>query len=133
MEQTDTCKCGHPFASHTRNIRETGAMRADDALLPPKQYDITTDRYTAGPASITFGINGSATLGADGLIRVFGCTRYDLYDPAMNHWQPGQLFLTNRCDAVVVAALDADQIVVLGGDYTGDPGRIAESFFAGGG
>ena len=29
--------------------------------------------------------------------------------------------------------LDADQIVVLGGDYTGDPGRIAESFFAGGG
>jgi hypothetical protein len=52
MEQTDTCKCGHPFSSHTRNIRETGAMRADDALLPPKQYDITTDR-PAGESGCT--------------------------------------------------------------------------------
>lgn len=52
MEQTDSCKCGHPFSSHTRNTRETGAMRVDDALLPPKQYDITTDR-PAGESGCT--------------------------------------------------------------------------------
>jgi hypothetical protein len=40
----DPCKCGHPFSSHTRDIRETSGMRADDALLGPKGYDINTDR-----------------------------------------------------------------------------------------
>ena len=133
--RTNTWQRRRPIPVATASISAVADNNLVYVFLPARvwKYDITTDRYTAGPASITFGINGSATLGADGLIRVFGCTRYDLYDPAMNHWQPGQLFLTNRCDAVVVAALDADQIVVLGGDYTGDPGRIAESFFAGGG
>jgi hypothetical protein len=46
QKATDDCKCGHPFTAHTRNIHETRALRADDALLPPKQYDITTDRPT---------------------------------------------------------------------------------------
>jgi hypothetical protein len=40
----DLCKCGHPFSSHTRDIRETSGMRVDDALLRPKGYDINTDR-----------------------------------------------------------------------------------------
>ena len=38
------CECGHPFSSHTRNIRDTGAMSVDDALLPPKRYDILSDK-----------------------------------------------------------------------------------------
>lgn len=25
----DPCKCGHPFSSHTRDVREGGAMRID--------------------------------------------------------------------------------------------------------
>ena len=52
MEQTDSCRCGHPFSAHTKNIRQTDAMRVDDALLPPKQYDITTDR-PAGESGCT--------------------------------------------------------------------------------
>jgi hypothetical protein len=43
-KDTDACKCGHPFSSHNRNIRETGTMRVDDALLPPKKYDIFSDK-----------------------------------------------------------------------------------------
>jgi hypothetical protein len=43
-KDTEACKCGHPFSSHTRNIRETGTMRVDDALLLPKKYDIFSDK-----------------------------------------------------------------------------------------
>ena len=103
-------------------------------FLPARvwSYDPSADRYTPGPATMTYGLDEAATVGADGLIRVFGCTRYDLYDTAMRHWQPGQFFQTDRCNVVAVAAQNA-QIVVLGGDYTGDPGRIAQAFDAGSG
>ena len=52
-EQQRQCICGHPFASHTRDIRESGNVRTvDEALLPPKPYDITTDR-PAGQSGCT--------------------------------------------------------------------------------
>lgn len=48
----DPCKCGHPFDSHTRDIHDTGAMKVDEALLPPKRYDILSDK-PAGEAGCT--------------------------------------------------------------------------------
>ena len=40
----DLCKCGHAFSVHTRDIHDDGrSMRVDEALLPPKRYDINTD------------------------------------------------------------------------------------------
>jgi len=71
-------------------------------------------------------------VGADGLIRVFGCTRYDLFDAATNHWQPGRQLDVARCDPVVVAGSDG-QVYVMGGIYTGSPGRLLESVDSGGG
>jgi hypothetical protein len=45
MNADPLCKCGHPFSVHNRDIHDDGrTMKADPALLPPKQYDITTDR-----------------------------------------------------------------------------------------
>jgi len=38
------CKCGHPFSSHTRDVREADATRVDDALLGKKQHDIFSDK-----------------------------------------------------------------------------------------
>ena len=37
-------QCGHSFSSHTRDVREANMMRADDALLPQKGYDIFSDK-----------------------------------------------------------------------------------------
>ena len=42
-------KCGHSLASHIRNVREEGRQKAgilgaDPALLPPKSYDIYSNR-----------------------------------------------------------------------------------------
>jgi hypothetical protein len=36
----DLCKCRHPFSSHTRNVREAGTKRVDEALLGQKRGDI---------------------------------------------------------------------------------------------
>jgi hypothetical protein len=95
-------------------------------------YDPKRDRWTPGPANLSFGMDRAATAGADGLIRVFGCTRYDLFDAATNHWQPGRQLGVARCDPVVVAGNDA-QVYVMGGVYTGSPGRLLESVDSGGG
>jgi hypothetical protein len=39
------CKCGHSFSSHTGDVRESGAMSVDDALLGDnKGYDIFSDK-----------------------------------------------------------------------------------------
>ena len=47
-----SCKCGHPFSSHSRKIHETGSMKVDDALLGAKMYDIFSDR-PAGESGCT--------------------------------------------------------------------------------
>jgi hypothetical protein len=40
MNDTDNpCKCGHPFASHTRDVIDTDAMKADYPV-PPRGLDI---------------------------------------------------------------------------------------------
>jgi hypothetical protein len=36
----EQCKCGHPFSVHTRNVRGSGAMKLDDALLGQNRGDI---------------------------------------------------------------------------------------------
>jgi hypothetical protein len=95
-------------------------------------YDPAKDTWTAGPAGLSYGVTGSPVVGADGIVRVLNCDRYDLYDPFMNHWQPGQFFPTARCDALAVAGLDS-QVFVFGGDYLPSPGRSVLAFFAGGG
>lgn len=43
-EAKHPCKCGHPFSSHTRDVREAGGMRVDDALLGKKRSDIFSDK-----------------------------------------------------------------------------------------
>jgi len=38
-------KCKHPLSSHTKDTRrKAGTMTVDPALIPPKQYDIRSDR-----------------------------------------------------------------------------------------
>lgn len=96
------------------------------------EYDPRRDAWKAGATNLSYGMTGEATVGADGLIRVFGCTRYDLFDPATHHWQPGRELQTARCDPVVVAGVDA-RIYVFGGVYTGNPGRVLEAVDSGGG
>jgi hypothetical protein len=45
MNDDPVCNgCGHGFSIHNRNVRDGSAMGVDDALLPPKPYDINTDR-----------------------------------------------------------------------------------------
>ena len=39
-EPKDSCKCGHRFSSHTKDVREANTMRADDALPGKKSGDI---------------------------------------------------------------------------------------------
>jgi len=50
-------KCGHPFSAHTKNVREEARRKAgiasvDEALLPPKPYDIYSDK-PAGESGCT--------------------------------------------------------------------------------
>ena len=49
---TNPCKCGHPYTSHTKDVRESDTTRVDDALLPKKRYDIFSDR-PAGESGCT--------------------------------------------------------------------------------
>ena len=103
-------------------------------FLPARvwMYDPAGDRWKPGPANLSYGTMGAATAGPDGLIRVFSCTRYDVFDVNQGHWQPGLALLTPRCDPLV--ALDGgSQMYVFGGEYSGDPGRVVESANAGGG
>src|SRR6266480_1672097 len=59
-EAKEPCgKCGHPLASHTRDVREDarrkagiGILSADPALLPPKPYDWRSDK-PAGESGCT--------------------------------------------------------------------------------
>jgi hypothetical protein len=53
-EPKEICgKCKHPLASHTKHTRrKVGTMTVDPALLPPKPYDIRTDR-PAGESGCT--------------------------------------------------------------------------------
>ena len=95
-------------------------------------YDPKTGAWTAGPANLSYGVTGSPVVGVDGIVRVFNCDRYDLYDPFMNHWQTGQALDQGRCSAVAVASNNA-MIYVFGGDYLPSPGRSVSAFFAGGG
>jgi N-acetylneuraminic acid mutarotase len=96
------------------------------------EYDPAKDTWTAGPTNLSYGTAGSPVVGVDGIVRVFNCDRYNLYDPFMNHWQPGQLFADGRCHAVAVASSNGS-VYVLGGDYQPSPGRSVLAFFAGGG
>ena len=95
-------------------------------------YDPAADTWTAGPASLSYGVTGSPVLGADGIVRVFNCDRCDMYDPFNNHWQVGGFLPSAQCGAVTVAGIDA-QIFVFGGDSLPNPGRSVLAFFAGGG
>ncbi len=50
-------KCGHSFASHTRDVREedrrkAGILSGDPALSPPKPHDIYSDK-PAGESGCT--------------------------------------------------------------------------------
>jgi hypothetical protein len=94
-------------------------------------YDPAKDRWSPGPANSDHGLVSSAVMGDDGLIRVYGCTRCDVFSPGPGSWSAGQQFLTNRCHPVTVAAWC--RIYVLGGEYIGDPGRVVESSDAEGG
>ena len=52
-EVKEPCKCGHPLSAHTRDTRrKAGTMTVDPALLPPKPYDIRSDR-PAGESGCT--------------------------------------------------------------------------------
>ncbi len=120
-----------PFASAS-----AGAAQGNDTLflfLPERvwTYDLAHDRWTAGPTTLTYGATGSPTQGQDGLIRVFTCDHYDIWDPGDGHWQPGRAFTSPRCGAV--AAAQGAQIMLLGGQYTGNEGRSLESIDSGGG
>jgi len=94
-------------------------------------FDPVAATWTPGPAALSYGVTGSPVVGIDGIVRVFTCTRYDLYDPLMGHWQTGQVFDVDRCDALAVAS--GNLVYVLGGDYQPSPGRSVSAFFAGGG
>lgn len=95
-------------------------------------FDPASTTWTAGPANLSFGVNGSPVVGIDGIVRVFNCDRYDLYDPFMNHWQVGQALDQGRCSAIAVAS-NSGFVYVFGGDYLPSPGRSVSAFFAGGG
>jgi hypothetical protein len=114
-----------------------GAAIARTALylfLPARvwRYDTSRDAWSPGPAAMSFGVTGEPTRGPDGLIRVFTCSRYDLFDPASDHWQPGQTMKSARCHPVVVMGTDST-MYVFGGIDTAESGRVVESAFAGGG
>jgi Kelch motif protein len=102
-------------------------------FLPSRAWTFhpRTGVWKSGPASLTYGVTGSPVVGIDGVIRVFSCTRYDLFDPFHRHWQPGQNFDVDRCGAIAVAV--NSMVIVLGGDYLPSPGRSVSAFFAGGG
>jgi hypothetical protein len=40
MNDAQPCKCGHPFASHTRDIHDTGGMKTDFPISPKSEVDI---------------------------------------------------------------------------------------------
>jgi len=94
-------------------------------------FDPEAATWSPGPTALSYGVTGSPVVGVDGIVRVFTCTRYDLYDPFMGHWQTGQVFDLDRCGALAVAS--GNQVYVLGGDYLPSPGRSVSAFFAGGG
>lgn len=48
----EQCQCSHSVSSHNRAVRETNTMRVDDALLPPRGYDIFSDK-PAGESGCT--------------------------------------------------------------------------------
>ena len=70
-------------------------------------FDPKTEEWTPGPTSLSYGVTGSPVMGVDGIVRVFTCTRFDMYDPFFNHWQVGQQFDIDRCGALAVASLSA--------------------------
>ena|ERR1700677_1501473 len=48
----EQCRCGHSFSSHNRDVRAANTMKVDDALLPPRGYDIFSDN-PAGESGCT--------------------------------------------------------------------------------
>jgi hypothetical protein len=40
----EQCECGHSFSFHNRDVRAANTMKVDDALLPPRGYDIFSDK-----------------------------------------------------------------------------------------
>jgi hypothetical protein len=48
----EQCQCGHSFSSHDRNVYRANTMSVDDALVPPRGYDIFSDK-PAGESGCT--------------------------------------------------------------------------------
>jgi hypothetical protein len=40
----EQCQCGHSFSFHDKGVSAANTMRVDDALLPPRGYDIFSDK-----------------------------------------------------------------------------------------
>ena len=48
----EQCRCGHSFSFHNRDVRAAKMTAVDDALLPPRGYDVFSDK-PAGESGCT--------------------------------------------------------------------------------